>query len=113
MRSFYCSDQFVKLQLHGSTVPGLCVLDQEYHQERNDGRAGIYDQLPGIAEPKYRAANSPNYDDKHGGSKGERVSYSTRGPLGKTVEQGVVIHHSLLFIAIPAREDSKVEANPL
>ena len=89
MRSFYCSDQFVKLQLHGSTVPGLCVLDQEYHQERNDGRAGIYSQLPGIAEPKYRAGNSPNYDDKHGGSKGERVSYSTRGPLGKTVEQAV------------------------
>ena len=55
MRSFYCSDQFVKFQLHGSTVPGLCVLDQECHQERNDGRAGIYSQLPGIAETKYRA----------------------------------------------------------
>ena len=48
MRSFYYSDQFVKFQLHGSTVPGLCVLDQECHQERNDGRAGI-------AETKYRA----------------------------------------------------------
>jgi hypothetical protein len=89
MRSFYCSDQFVKLQLHSSTVPSLCVLDQEYYQERNDGRAGIYSQLPDIAEPKYRAGNGPNYDDKHGGSKGRRVSYSTRGPLGKTVEQGV------------------------
>jgi hypothetical protein len=89
MRSFYCSDQVVKLQLHGSTVPSLCVLDQEYYQEWNDGRAGIYSQLPGITESKYRAGNGPNYDDKHGGSKGERVSYSTRGPLGKTVELGV------------------------
>jgi hypothetical protein len=89
MRSSYCSDQFVKLQLHGTTVPSLCVLDQEYYQERNDGRAGIYSQLPGIAEPKQWAGNSPNYDDKHRGSKGRRVSYSTRGPLGKTVEQGV------------------------
>src|SRR3954467_3813844 len=113
MRSFYCAEQLAKLQLHGDAVPGLCVLDQEYHQERNDGRAGIYSQLPGIAEPKYRAGNSPNYDDKHGGSKGGRVSYSTRGPLGKTVEQGIVIHCSLLFIAIPTREDTKVEANPL
>ena len=55
MRSFHRSDQFVELQLHGGTVPGLCVLDQEYHQERNDGRAGIYSQLPGVAEPKQRA----------------------------------------------------------
>jgi hypothetical protein len=70
MRSFYGSNQFVKLKLHGSTVPILCVLDQEYHQERNDGRAGIYSQLPGIAEPKQRAGNGPNYDDKHGSSKG-------------------------------------------
>src|SRR5687768_14038374 len=111
MRSFYGSDQFVELQLHGSTVPGLCVLDQEYHQESNDGRAGIYGQLPGIAEPEQRAGNGPNYDDKHSSSKGGRVSYSTRGPLGKTVEQGVVIHRSLLFIAISTRGDTKVEAN--
>jgi hypothetical protein len=54
------SDQLVTFQLHGSTVPILCVLDQEHYQERNDGRAGIYDQLPGIAEPKQRAASSPN-----------------------------------------------------
>src|SRR5215210_1833391 len=113
MRSVYASDQFVKFQLHGSTVPGLCVLDQEYHQERDDGRAGIYSQLPGIAEAKQRAANSPNYEDKHGGSKGGGVSRSTRGPLGKPVEQGVVIQRSLLFIAISTRADSRVEANPL
>src|SRR5215213_585039 len=113
MRSVYGSDQFVKFQLHGSTVPILCVLDQEHHQERNDGRAGIYDQLPGIAEPKQRAASSPNYDDKHGSSKGGRVPCSARGPLGKTVEQGIVIHYSLLYIAISAREDTRVEANSL
>jgi hypothetical protein len=89
MRSVYGSDQFVKFQLHGSTVPILCVLDQEYHQERNDCRAGIYGQLPDIAEPKQRAASSPNQDDKHGGSKGSRVTCGARGPLRKTVEQGV------------------------
>src|SRR5215217_8724310 len=98
MGSFYGSDQFVKLKLHGSTVPILCVLDQEHPQERNDGRARIYDQLPGISEPKQRATNSPNYDDKHGSSKGGRVSCSARGPLSKTVKQGVVIHYSLLSL---------------
>ena len=44
------------------------------------GRAGIYDQLPGVAEAEYRAGNSPNYDDKHGGSKAGRVSCGARGP---------------------------------
>ena len=43
MRPFYRSHQLVKLKLHGDAVPGLSVLDQEHHQERDDGRAGIYD----------------------------------------------------------------------
>ena len=55
MRPVYCSDQLVKFQLHRGTVPILSVLDQEYHEERDDGRAGIYNQLPGIAEGEYRA----------------------------------------------------------
>ena len=50
MRSVYCSDQLVKFQLHRRTVPILSVLDQEHHEERDDGRAGIYNQLPGIAK---------------------------------------------------------------
>jgi hypothetical protein len=99
MRSFYGSNQFFKFQLHSSTVPGLCVLDQECHQERNDGRAGIYSQLPGIAETKYRA-----------GVMAQTTMIST---AAAKVEQAVVIQHSLLYIAIPARADTKVEANPL
>jgi hypothetical protein len=60
MRPVYCPNQFVKLQLHGSTVPVLGVLDEEHHEERNDGRAGIYSQLSGVAEPKQWAGCSPN-----------------------------------------------------
>lgn len=97
MRAVYCSDLFVKLQLHRSAVSILSVLDQEHHEERDDGRARVYGQLPGIVEPKYRAGNSPNCDDKHGGSTGGRVSCGTRGPLSKTVEQGIVIHSALLY----------------
>jgi hypothetical protein len=107
MRSVYGSDKFVEFELHGSTVPILCVLDQEYHKERNDGRAGINDQLPGIAEPKQRAASSPNYDDDHGGSKGGRVSRGARGPLCKTIEQGVVMHYSLLSLTSSYSHPSK------
>src|SRR5918992_6146883 len=97
MRSVYYSDQFVKLQLHGSAVPILGVLDQEYHKERNDGSAGLYGQLPGVVEPEYRTASRPNQEDEDGGGKGGRVSRGTRSPLGKTVEQGVGIHSALLW----------------
>src|SRR5215208_4685258 len=97
MRSFYCSDQFVKLQLYGSTVPGLCVLDQEYHQERpNIGPLIAQTTMISTAAAKVRGC--PTAREVH---------------LAKRSNRGVVIHHSLLYIAIPAREDSKVEANPL
>src|SRR5918994_2928823 len=104
MRSVYCSDQLVKFQLHRHTVPILSVLDQEHHEERDDGRAGIYNQLPGIAEGEYRAGSSPNQDDEYGESKGCRVSCSTRSPLSKAGEAGVVIHGSLLSRAILSRK---------
>ena len=104
MRPVYRSDQFVKFQLHRSSVSVLCVLDQEYHKDRNDGRGAIYRQLPGIAEPKYRAGNSPNSDDKHGNGKGGRVSCSTRGPLSKTFEQGIAINDALLYSHLSKEE---------
>src|SRR5262252_5232116 len=45
-------DQFVELHLCGLGVTVLCALNQEHHQERDDRRAGIDDELPGVAEVK-------------------------------------------------------------
>ena len=44
--------QFVQLHLHGLGITVLGSLNEEYHQEGDDGRPRIDHQLPGIAEPK-------------------------------------------------------------
>src|SRR5690606_8853601 len=41
-------DQLVELGLQGRAIPVLRVLDEEHHEEGDDGRAGIDDELPGI-----------------------------------------------------------------
>src|SRR5215208_1359632 len=92
MRPVYRSDQFIQLQLHSCTVPVLSVLNKEHHEESDDSCAGVYDQLPGVTEPKYWAHNSPTANDKHGRSKGSGVSCSTRSPFSKAGEQGIRVH---------------------
>src|ERR671927_112636 len=97
MRPVYRSDQFIQLQLHRSTVPVLGVLDEEHHQESDDGRARVYDQLPGVAEPEYGTGDSPNQDDEHGSNESSGVSRGMGGPLSKAGEQRVMVHRDSLL----------------
>jgi hypothetical protein len=46
------ADDLVELDLHRFRVAVLRGLNQEHHQERDDGRAGVDDQLPGVTEPE-------------------------------------------------------------
>jgi len=41
-------NQFIKLEIDGLGVAVLGVLNQKYHQESDDRRAGVDDELPGI-----------------------------------------------------------------
>src|SRR4051794_18303666 len=44
--------QLVQLDLNRLGIPVLSGLDEEYHQEGDDRRTGIDDELPGITEMK-------------------------------------------------------------
>ena len=44
----YCMDQLVQLQMNGSGIAVLGILDQEDHQKGDNRCASIDDQLPGI-----------------------------------------------------------------
>ena len=57
-------DQLVELRLHCRAVAVLRVLDQEHHQEGDDGGAGVDDQLPGIGEAEDRAGRRPDHHDR-------------------------------------------------
>jgi hypothetical protein len=45
-------DQLIKLRLNRRPVPVLRVLNNENHQERNDGCAGVDNELPRVGEAK-------------------------------------------------------------
>src|SRR5690606_34572245 len=55
------TDQFVQLDLQRARVAVLAVLDQEHHQEGDDGGAGVDHQLPGVAEAEQRAGDHPDH----------------------------------------------------
>ena len=69
-RVFDCSNQFVQFQMNCFGIAVLRVLNQKHHQEGDNGRGGIYDQLPSIGEMKRRAGEDPNEDDEHLPAKG-------------------------------------------
>ena len=54
------ADQLVELRLKGRAVPVLGVLDQEHHEEGDDRRAGVDDQLPGVR--KSNSGPRPQFD---------------------------------------------------
>ena len=54
------ADEFVQLQVQRLGVTVLGVLDEENHQEGDDRRTGIDDELPGVREMKERAAGGPD-----------------------------------------------------
>src|ERR1700722_11020911 len=56
--------QFVEFYLQCRTVAILSVLNQEHHEERNNGRARIDDELPRIRIMKQRSAYRPDHDEE-------------------------------------------------
>ena len=46
--AFKCADHLIEFEMHCLGVAVLCVLDEKHHQKRNDSRAGINNELPGV-----------------------------------------------------------------
>ena len=61
-------DQFVELQVDRQRVLVLRSLDQEHHQERDDGGAGVDDELPGVRVVEDRPSYRPDENDGEGQS---------------------------------------------
>ena len=57
----------------------LGVLNQEHHQECDDGRAGIDDELPSVRKMKRWSGHGPNYDNENGYRERPRAAQNARG----------------------------------
>jgi len=77
MCTFDGANQFIQFDMHRFGITVLGILNQEYHQECNDRRSCIDDELPGIAKAKERTGDQPKYDDPSRQSEYDRMSGST------------------------------------
>ena len=62
MRAFRYTDQLIEFDLYGVGVAILGILNQEHHEERNDRRPCINDELPCVAEAEERTGDDPDCD---------------------------------------------------
>jgi hypothetical protein len=64
--------------------PEIQLMERGFHRPQHAGRAGLRLRPARVEEEGQEARQ-------------RRVSCGTRGPLSKTVEQGIVIHSALLY----------------
>src|SRR5260221_11011505 len=77
--AFYAADQLVELEVDRFRVAVLGVLDQEDHQESDDGGAGVDDELPRVGEMEDWAGGGPDDDDQY---RQEECPFRTDGRRG-------------------------------
>jgi len=69
-RAFDAFEKFIKLQVNRFGVAVLRVLNQKDHQEGDDRRARVDDELPSVRIVKHWAGDRPRHDDSHGKNEG-------------------------------------------
>ena len=77
------SDQLIKFGLNGCSIAVLGVLDQKHHQEGNDSRSSIDDELPRVRELEERATQRP----KDNGDNAQKKGYRPPRRLGHTARK--------------------------
>src|SRR5262245_42510519 len=94
------ANELVELEVDGDGVAVLRVLDQEHHEERDDRRAGVDDELPGVREMKDGARYRPHEDDQHRQREGPRRADAGRRPVRELAKEMVgAVHVASVSIA--------------
>lgn len=68
------TDEFIQLHLDRRAMAILRILDQKDHQEGDDGRTSVDDQLPRVGKLEQRAANTPDDNNPGRKHKGRRTT---------------------------------------
>ena len=95
-RKFVRRNQFVELELDRQRILVLRLLDQEYHQKCDDGRAGVDDELPGFRKIENRAGARPNDDGGEREAKGGRTSGGFGG-VGREIFERVAFVYFVVY----------------
>ena len=81
------ADQLVELQVQRLGVAVLGVLNQEHHQEGDDRRPGVDDQLPGVGPAEQRPGDRPDDEQRERGDEGRCLAGLTRHPVREPRER--------------------------
>ena len=82
-------------------VAVLRVLNQKYHQERDNGRGGVDDQLPRVGKMKSGTCNQPDDDDEHSSSKCPGAAENDGGTTRKNTERVTDDTKEIAFLFVP------------
>src|SRR6266566_6270146 len=85
-RAFDGANDLIKFQMNGFGIAVLRVLNQEHHEECNDRRGGIDDELPGVGEMKGRPSEAPHGDNEHGSGKSPGAAENNRRLAGENAK---------------------------
>lgn len=88
------ANQLVELDLHRFGITILRVLDEEHHQERDDGGAGIDDKLPSVVEVEERPAQAPDNDNAKGKHESTGAPHDAGCRLGEPREPAAVVERA-------------------
>lgn len=86
------AQQLINLDMQDIVVAVLRVLDQEHHQERDNGRRGIDDQLPGVVVVEIGSAQAPYQDQCDGCVEGSGAAC----PAGQGLRDRGEFHYRFL-----------------
>ena len=81
MRAVHSANQLIEFELNGVAIHGSGSSESKNHQECDDRRDCVYDQLPRVAELEYRACDPPHQDDQSGDDECSRMARGSRRPL--------------------------------
>src|SRR5882724_9531847 len=73
--------------MHCFGVTILGVLNQKHHEEGDDGRGRVDDQLPSVGKMKRRTGEEPNKNDEHGRRKCPGTSEDDGGTACEDAER--------------------------
>jgi len=82
----------------GVTV--LRVLNQKYHQERDNGRGRVDDQLPRVGKMKSGTSEEPDGDHKHSSTKGPGAAENHGGMARKNTERVADEAKEIAFLVV-------------
>jgi hypothetical protein len=81
------AQQLVELDLYGLRIAVLRALDQEHHEERDDGGAGVDRPLARYRSSGRAAASRPSHDDSDAEPNVAAARWRYGGGLGESREQ--------------------------